>query len=108
MYRRLQEWQENFLPQSQLCVLTLIRCPFQPHVTTVARKRPWSFFQKCSDRLHLNMHTPLTQQSQSGLTMLLSRHSLGTFLESSLHTTCQGTFSHSCLSLLSHCGLILA
>ena len=38
---------ENFLLQSQLCVLTLIRCPFYPRVTAVARKRPWSFCQKC-------------------------------------------------------------
>ena len=34
-------------PQSQLCVLTLTRCPFHPRVTTVARKRPRSFSQKC-------------------------------------------------------------
>ena len=39
--------QENFLFQSQLCMLTLIRCPFHPHVTAVARKRPRSFCQKC-------------------------------------------------------------
>ena len=38
---------ENFLLQSQLCVLTLIRCPFHPRVTAVARKRPRSFCQKC-------------------------------------------------------------
>ena len=37
------------------------------------------------------MHTPLTQQSWSGLTMLLSGHSVGTCLEMSSHTTCQGT-----------------
>ena len=42
-----QEWRENFLLQSQLCVLTLIRCPFHPRVTVVARKRPRSFCQKC-------------------------------------------------------------
>ena len=34
-----QEQPENFLLQSQLCVLTLIRCPFHPRVTAVARKR---------------------------------------------------------------------
>ena len=28
-------------------MLTLIRCPFHPRVTAVARKRPWSFCQKC-------------------------------------------------------------
>ena len=38
---------KNFLFQSQLCVLTLTRCPFHPHVTAVACKRPWSFCQKC-------------------------------------------------------------
>ena len=32
---------------SKVCVLTLIRCPFHPHVTAVARKRPRSFCQKC-------------------------------------------------------------
>ena len=59
-------------------------------------------------RLHLNMLTPLTQQSRSGLTMPLSRHSVGTYQETSLYTTHWGTLSHSCLSSLSHCGLILA
>ena len=39
--------QENFLLQSQLCVLTLIWWPLRPHVTVVACKRPWSFCQKC-------------------------------------------------------------
>ena len=33
--------------KNKLCVLILIRCPFQPRVTTVARERPWSFCQKC-------------------------------------------------------------
>ena len=28
-------------------MLTLIRCPFEPCVTAVARKRPWSSCQKC-------------------------------------------------------------
>ena len=54
------------------------------------------------------MHTSLTQRSQSGLTMPMSRHSVGTYLEMSLYATCQGTFGHSDLSLLIHCGLILA
>ena len=40
--------------------------------------------------------------------MPLSRHSMGTYPEMSSHTTCQGTFGHSRLSLLSHYGLILA
>ena len=59
-------------------------------------------------RLHLNMQTPLTKQSQSGLTMLLSRCSVGTYQETSSYATHQGTLGHSHLSSLSHCGLILA
>ena len=42
-----QERWQNFPLQSQLCVLTHIQCPFHPHITTVARKRPRSFCQKC-------------------------------------------------------------
>ena len=42
-----QERRDNFLLQSQLCVLTLIQCLLHPCVTTLARKRPWSFCQKC-------------------------------------------------------------
>ena len=39
--------------------------------------------------------------------MALSRHSGGTYQETSSHATCQGTYGHSRLSSLSHCGLIL-
>ena len=42
-----QKRRENFLLQSQLCVLTLIGCLFQPSVTAVAQKRPRSFCQNC-------------------------------------------------------------
>ena len=40
--------------------------------------------------------------------MPLSSHSEGTYLETSSQATCKGTFGHSHLSSLSHCGLILA
>ena len=64
---------------------------------------------KSSDgRLHLNMHTPLTQRSRSGLTMPLSSHSVGTYSETNSHVTSQETYCYSRLSSLSHCGLILA
>ena len=56
----------------------------------------------------LNMHTPMTQWSQSGLTMPQCRYSVGIYQEMSSHATHQGTLSHSHLSSLSHCGLILA
>ena len=52
-------------------------------------------------------YTPLTQRSQSRMTMPLSRHSVRTYPETSSHATCHGTFGHSHLSSLSHCGLIL-
>ena len=101
--------QENFLLQRQLCVLTLIQCPFHPHVTAVACKRPRSFCQKnTGGRLQLNMHTPFTKWSQSGPTIPLSRQSMGTYQKMSSQATHQGTLGHSHLSSLSHYGLILA
>ena len=103
-----KKWWENFLLRSQLCVLTVILCPFHPHVTIVACKKPQSFCQKCRWQVTPNMHTSSTQRSQSGPTMTLSRHSVGTHQETSSHATRQGIFGHSCLSSLSHCGLILA
>ena len=71
-------------------------------------KDPSHSAKSAGGRLHLNMHTPLTQRSWSGLTMLLSRHSAGIYQEMSSHATHQGTLSHNHLSSLSHCGLILA
>ena len=93
-----QERRDNFLLQGYHCELTLIQCPFHFRVTTVACKRPQS----------LNTHTSLTQRSRSGLIMPLSRHSVGAYPETKSHATCQGTFGHSRLSSLSHCGLIPA
>ena len=79
------EQQENFLLQSQICVLTLIRCQFHPRNTAVACKRPGHSAKSTGGRLHLNKHTPLTWWSQSWLTMPLSRHSMGTIQETA-HT----------------------
>ena len=97
----------SFLLQSQLCVLTLIRCPFHPCVTAVARKRPRTFCHSAGGRLHPHMRTPLTQRSPSGLTML-SRNSMGTYSKTSSLATRRGTQNHSRLSSLSHCRPILA
>ena len=71
-------------------------------------KDPGHSAKSTGGRLHLNMHTPLTQRSWSGLTVPLSRHSVGIYLEMSSHASRQGTLSHSHLSSLSHFGLILA
>ena len=76
---------ENFLLQSQLCVLTLIRCPCHPRVTAVAGKKPGHSAKSAGGRLHLNTHTPLTQRSRSELTMPISRRSAGTYPETA-HT----------------------
>ena len=69
---------------------------------------PGQSAESAGGRLHLYTHTPLTQRNRSGLTMPLSRHSVGTYPETSSHATCQGTLGRSHLSSLSHCGLFLA
>ena len=71
-------------------------------------KDPGHFAKSAGGRLHLNTHAPLTHRSWSGLTMPLSRQSVGIYQETSSHVTGQGTLGYSHLSLLSHCGLILA
>ena len=65
-------------------------------------KNPSHSAKNAGGRLHLNMHTPLTQQSWCGLTVPVSRYSVGIYPATSSHATCQGTFGHSHLSLLSH------
>ena len=98
----------SFLLQSQLCELTLIRCPFHPVLPQWHVKDPGHTANSAGGGLHLTMHTPLTQRSRSGLIMPLSRHSVGTYPETSSHATCQGTFGQSRLSSLGHRDLILA
>ena len=73
-------------------------------------KDPGHSVKSATGRLHLNMHmhTSLTQQSWNGLTIPLCWHSVGTYQETSSHATRWRTLSHSRLSLLSHCGPILA
>ena len=71
-------------------------------------KDPGHSAKSADGRLHLNTHTPLTQRSRSGLTMPLSRQSVGTYPETSSHATRQRTLGHSRHSSLSHSGLILA
>ena len=71
-------------------------------------KDPGHCAKSAGGRLHLNKHTPLTQRSRRGLTMPLSRPSVGTYQETNSHASRQGTLGQSRLSSLSHCGLILA
>ena len=107
-FKSQQEWSKIFLLQSELSVPTFIRCPFTPVLPQWHLKKNSHSVKSSGGRLHLNMLTPLTQQSRCGLTMLLSRHSVGIYPETNSQATCQGTFGHSHLNWLSHCGLILA
>ena len=63
-FKSRQEWRENFLLQSQLCVLTLIWCPSPPPPIPVLPqwhvKDPGRSAKSAGGRLHLNTHTPLT------------------------------------------------
>ena len=79
-------------------------------LTLTSGQRAWGITgrKNAGGRLHLNTSKPLTQRSRSGLTMPLCRHRLGTYQERSSQTTRRGTTSHSRLSSLSHCRLILA
>ena len=53
-----------FFLRSQLCVLTLIRFPFHPRVTALARKRPRSFFKKCRWKV-TNKHVYILDPTKS-------------------------------------------
>ena len=61
-------------------------------------KDPGHSAKSAGGRLHLNTHTQLTQRSRSGLTMPLSRHTVGTYQETSSHATRQGKLGHNRLS----------
>ena len=71
-------------------VPTFIWCPYHPHVSAVACKRPQSFCQKCRWQVTPKHAYALDPRSQSGLTMLLSRHGVGTYPETSSHANCSG------------------
>ena len=94
--------------ESTLCAELLFGVRSTPVLLQWHVKDPGHSAKSAGGRLHLNTHTPMTQRSRCGLIMLLSRHSVGTYQETSSHATCQGTLDHSRLSSLSHCGLILA
>ena len=71
-------------------------------------KDPGHSAKSAGVRLHLNTHTPLTHRSRSGLTLPLSRQSVGIYQETSPHATRQGTLGQSRLNSLGHYGLTLA
>ena len=86
----------------------LFGVPSNPMLLQWHVKDPGHSAESAGGRLHLNTHTPMTQRSRCGLIMLLSRHSVGTYQETSSHATCQGTLDHSHLISLNHCRQMLA
>ena len=72
-------------PELSLCWLL-----FGVHSTLVLPqwhvKDPSHSAKSAGGRLHLNVHTALTQRSRSGLTMPLSRHSVGIYIRKRAHT----------------------
>ena len=88
-----------------VCGLLFSVC-FTPVLPQWHVKDPGNSAKSAVGRLHLNAYTSLTQRSRSGLTMPLSRHSVETYPETS--SSCHGTFGHSRLSSLGHCGMIVA
>ena len=60
-------------------MLTPIRCLFHPTLLQWHLKDPSHSAKSAGGSLHLNTHTAMTQQSRSGLTMPLFRHSVGTY-----------------------------
>ena len=57
---------QNFILQSQLCVLILIRCPFEPRVSAVASKRTRSFWEKYTSQVtSISTHFVPQEQTRS-------------------------------------------
>ena len=76
-------------------MLTLIWCPFHPVLLQWHVKDSSLSAKNAGGRLHLNTHTPLTQRSRSGLT-ILSMHSVGTLSGNKLtHNSSGNTRSQS-------------
>ena len=94
---------EFISPESTLCADSHLVSVSTPVLPQLHVKDPGHSATSVGGRLHLNTHTPLTQQSRSGLTMPLSKHSVGTYQETSSRATRQGSLGHNHLSSLSHC-----
>ena len=83
-------------------MLTLIRCPFHPRVTAVARKIPRSFCQKCSTPKHAYTFDPTKLEWAD-----CRRPGIGwESFRKRAHT--QAVREHSVTVVLACCGLTLA
>ena len=77
---------ENFLLESQLCVLTLTQSLFNPCVTAVACKRPRSFCLKCRWQVtprHTYTHDPMKSGWADYATVQADSGTVQTYPESS-------------------------
>ena len=85
----------DFLLKTQLCVLlfsvgsTPHPAPPPPVLLQLHVKDPGHSAKSGGGRLHLNTHTPFTHRSRIGMTMPLSRQSVGIYQETSSHATRQ-------------------
>ena len=94
----LAEAVKNFLLQRQLCVLTLIRCPFHPPVLPQWHiKDPGHSVQSAGGTLHLNTNI-----------LHSMKYEWADYTVQAKCSNLSGKQAHSGLSSLSHCGLILA
>ena len=95
-------------PESSLCADSY-SVPVPGRVTAVARKRPRSFCQKRRWQVTPKHACTLDPtKSEWADYAALSRHSVGTYRETSSLATCQGAFGHGRLISLSHCKMMLA
>ena len=86
---------------------TLIQCPFHPCVAAVARKRPWSFCQKCRWQVTPKHTYTLDPSKSEWADYAAVQVEYGNLSGNKLTCNSSGnTYRH--LSSLSHCGLILA
>ena len=88
-------WRNSFSSVNFVCWLFFGVC-FNPVLLQLHVKDSGHSAKSAGGRSHLNMHTPLTQRSWSGLTTPLSRHSAGTLSENELtHNLSGNTQSQS-------------
>ena len=98
---------ENFLLRVNFVYWLLFGVRSTPVLPQWHVQDPGHSAKSAGGSLHLNKHTPLTHPSRSGLTMPLSRQSVGICQETSSQASRQGTLDSNLLSSQSHCRLIL-
>ena len=80
-------------------MLTLIWCPFHPHVTAAARKRPQSFCQKCRWQVTPKHMYTIDPKKFEWFDSAAVQSKFGNLSGNKLARHCRGTLGHSHLSL---------